>query len=160
MPGFASALSATLSDLRAEKVGSEVLRTLGAPGKDLAVLLDLFGEELRTQRLADLWELFALATDSAHSAGSPLVGKPLAFLDLGIQSAVAKQFLSKLVDAAPSVLATVPHGDWQGKRFWEGLLGIGSERPSQCDSPQLSLHRIRSRIFETGENPATVQDGS
>lgn len=160
MPGFARALSSTISDLRAEKVESEVLRTQGKPGRDLAVLLDLFVEELHAQQLADIWELFSLATRSAPWEVCPIVGKPLAFLDLGNQSYVARQFLSKLADTAPSVLATVPFGDEKGIRLMQDLLGIECEQALQDSSSQPSLHRVRVGIFEAGETPASVQDES
>jgi hypothetical protein len=114
-------------------------------------------EELRTQQLADLWELFALAAEATRLRTSSLIGLSLAFLDLGKQSAAARDFLSVLVSAAPSVLASSPLGDEGGKRFLEELLGVDAEKLKRESGSGVALHRVRRRIFRAGEGGAEAK---
>jgi len=139
-PGFARALGRTLLELRLYDVPIESLRELGPPGEDLARLLTAFNAELSLRSLADWATLYELANVS----DSALAGLPLLLLDTPPRSTAEARFLQKLVNAAPSVMATVMTQDDVA-----GLEAMLDCRAEDLDPQQAAraLDRVRRDLF-------------
>jgi ATP-dependent helicase/nuclease subunit B len=152
MPGFARAVAATLRELRLQGVGAQDLKKAGKPGADLALLLQLFDEQLEERRLADLADVLGLATQEVADRGHRLAGLPLLLLDLPLDYKAQREFVQVLVDRSPSVLA----------------LELGNAGFSLCGFPDpetgletcfTPLDRVRRYLF-SAETPEGVTSDS
>ena len=161
MPGFARSLASTLSDLRLANVEKDALLDCDGAGIDLAILLDLYTQELQSQSLGDLATVLKIATH-VHDKGSIWSGLPLILLDVYPQSAVELQFYHCLVKRSPAVLATILFEDKSALRCLETLLGVQAFAPGQSNEnkDKNSLHRIREAVFTVGEVPEGELDAS
>ncbi len=162
MPGFARALARTLSDLRLEAIKPDRLTSLGKPGKDLALLLSLFEDQLEMQSVADLTTLLKLATEVIKVEGGYLVGIPLLLLDIPLRSSVEKAFFKALTNRSPATLATAFSGDTSGIKALEEVIGVKAER---FDTPRkaalkTSLWQVQHSLFSPTEMPASTSDES
>ncbi|HLJ74780.1 MAG TPA: PD-(D/E)XK nuclease family protein, partial [Thermoanaerobaculia bacterium] len=113
----------------------------GKPGDDLALLGELFDEQLDERGLADMADILALAACEVAGRGHRLAGLPLLLLDVPIDYRAQRDFIQALADRSPDVLTLE--------------LGDGSVR-RKTSTP---LDRVRKHLFapdapETGE-PAT-----
>lgn len=143
-PGFAPALAATITELRASGVVTDSLGRLGDAGPDLAKLLEEFQTQLSSVGLADRLSLFEIATDVIKDRKNPFVGTPVLLLDVAINSRAERIFIAALCASAPRGLATVPAGD---ERTLSALELIQSER---CTAPRKfanSLQRLQNYVF-------------
>lgn len=104
LPGFARALAGTIVELRLAGVAAGELASAGAPGADLARLLERYQAELQERSLVDLPGLLALATNVAMDGKHPWVGLPLARLDADLESRAHREFFKSLAARAPEVL--------------------------------------------------------
>jgi len=144
-PGFVRALSATLSELRMEQVEPADLARAGAPGRDLARLLEAYAERLIDDRLADHANLYAFATKAVHEGTNPLIGLPLLLLDLPVRFARQRQFVEALAKHAPSTLALTLAADEESLRGLEETLGETAEVVLRRD--QSTIGRVRQYLF-------------
>lgn len=143
-PGFAVSLASTLNELRLQAVSIEALAKTGAPGQDLAVLLELYDGELKERRLADLALILHLAADVANARGHRLTGLPLVLLEVPLESKLHETFAAALFAHAPSVVATVLDGE---QRVMERLLGVTAVAIGA--GPQRCLDHVRGNLFAT-----------
>jgi ATP-dependent helicase/nuclease subunit B len=143
-PGFAPALAATITELRASDVVTDSLEQLGDAGPDLAKLLREFESQLLSVGLADRPALFEIATHVIEDRKDPLVGAPVLLLDVAINARPERNFVAALCASAPLGLATEPAGD---ERTLSALELIQSER---CTAPRKfgnSLQRLQNYVF-------------
>lgn len=147
-PGFPRALARTIRELRAARVAGRTLSGTSKPGADLDRLLTAYDQELGDR--ADNSVLFTLATEIAREGKHRLVGLPLLLLDVAPSSEVEIAFLRELAAAAPSVLATVIHGD---ERVASALTRICDatvddlDAGDEGDAPTGRLQRLRRYMF-------------
>lgn len=139
-PGFAKALSRTLSDLRLAQVSPETVAATGAPGADLAELLSKYDGELEARNLVDLAGMFELATRGVTH--HRLHGLPVLLLDPPLDSLSHRKLVRALLADAPHVLAAVTSGE----KELEEELGVHTERldPGSAGS---SIERLRRHLF-------------
>jgi hypothetical protein len=169
-PGFPRALASTLAELRLERVDPSRLAKTGAPGRDLARLLECY-EKLRERSLADLAAILAAATEVAQRANHRLLGLPMLWLDVSAETAVEREFLEILAAKSPAIVATALAEDEESVATLERILGVKAARvdepPEQrarrallSASEPNSLDRLRRYVFSTEAPPARKLDGS
>src|SRR5579884_175052 len=91
LPRFARAVSRTISELRLAGISSSETARQGRSGPDLALLLDLFQQELESRALADLALIFELACASASEFRLPLL-----LLDVKLETRAHRDFIECL----------------------------------------------------------------
>lgn len=153
-PGFPRALAHTITELRLQGIRAGDLASTGAPGVDLALLMNLYAGELEQRSLADLPLLFKLAIEGVSRNTHRLTGLPLALLDLTIESQSHEKLLMALIEKSPSVLATAITGDEQP------LQSLLSAIPEGLDDParETTLDRVRYWLFSPQQPPAAPPD--
>lgn len=104
MPGFATALAATLAELRLDHIAEDSLAAAGGPGADLAALLRLYQAELRERGLVDLADQLAAAIRVARAGTSPLCGLPMLLVDAPCETALERELVEALAGRAAEVL--------------------------------------------------------
>lgn len=139
MPGFARALARTLGDLRLARVAPASLKKTGAPGEDLARLLERYGTELEERSLADLSRVFELA---GQAMSHRWLGLPLFFLDTPLDSYAHREFFRFLGSQAPAVVAAVTSGFEEAEK----ILGVPAEDLDR-NEPESSLEHLRKYLF-------------
>jgi RecB family exonuclease len=132
-PGFARALASTILEMRLAGVDPLALESAGKPGEDLAAMLRLYGNELAQGSLADLAELFQMATEVARTGSHRLLGLPLLLLDVPLECEAHRRFAAALEAQSPAAfcvaLAEAP------KDF-----GVAAET---------TLNRLRRQLFSS-----------
>lgn len=153
-PGLPRALRKTLRELRLNEVSPTDLEAAGAPGRDLARLLDSYQQELGQWSLVDEADLLCSARDAvADQPTHRLLALPLVFLDLSLRHRAVVRLLAAVAARAPRVLATGITGDGGGRRALEKLCGVVAEdrslRPDDLSDPEPTsrLELLRQRIF-------------
>ncbi|MBI3667039.1 MAG: PD-(D/E)XK nuclease family protein [Acidobacteria bacterium] len=145
-PGFPRALAATLTELRLQGVSVDRLASVGAPGRDLALLQARYEKELAERSLADLAILFQLAGDVAAHGGHRLLGLPVFLLDCSLDSAAERAFITALARRSPDVLATAPVGDEESIGALEQILEVKANGLYGSE-PSDTLGRLRRYLF-------------
>jgi CRISPR/Cas system-associated exonuclease Cas4 (RecB family) len=108
-PGFASALAATLRELRLGGVAPRALGKLDGPARDVAELARRFEAQLEEGKVADRAVLLEMATRALE--GEPLARMPMVLLDVPFDGPAERAFLETLARVSPAVLVTVAAGD-------------------------------------------------
>jgi len=125
--GFATALANTVRELRASGIESDSLKRLGARGSDLATLLAEYRTQLDSAKLADVTDVFAIATERVEGAASGLATLPVVLLDVQLASKAETRFIAALAAKAPEVFATIIDGDTRTSSTLRGLDGNQGE---------------------------------
>jgi ATP-dependent helicase/nuclease subunit B len=155
-PGFARAAARTIEELRLAGIQARDLDRAGAPGSDLAHLLQLYQQALADRSLADLPLLLQLATEEASRGEHRWIGLPLLALDFTVESPSHGRLLAAIIEKSPSVLAAVIAGDEPSLQFFESLLGTPPE--DHDDAPVHTLDRVRAWLFSPEAPPAAPPD--
>ncbi len=158
-PGFTRAFASTLEELRLDAASPGALRAAGPAGADLALLADLFEQQLQGNRLVDLPALLQLATEAANAnAKHPhrLLGLPLLLFDLDPQSALHLELLQAVARRAPDVLVLSRTRDERALRGFSEALAAVAE-PIEATPPASALDRIRTDLF-IPELPVSPRD--
>lgn len=143
-PGLPRALARTLAELRLERVDKDALAETGAPGRDLAALLDLYQGMLLESRLADYAEILRLASQVVRSGKTHrLVGLPLVTLDLAADSTAEQTLLEELRGRASRSLALA--------------LDQGGGGPREHAT---ALEHLRHYLFAAEVSPRQTADGT
>jgi hypothetical protein len=149
LPGFATALSRTIQELRLAGVESAALAKTGKAGADLAKLLKRYQSELEETHLIDLAGVFDLARAVVGTEkGAPLIGLPVIALDVSLDTASHRSFFRAVAEKSPAVFAAAIT-DLPGKvdkEVFEKILEVAAEN---LDSGQESgtLARLRRGLF-------------
>jgi ATP-dependent helicase/nuclease subunit B len=152
-PGFATALAATLGELRLGGVGPGVLEGLGGPARDVAELAQRFEAQLEEGKLVDRAALLALATRAAADGGpDELRGVPMVLLDVPIGGPAERDFVEALTAVSPAVLVTVPAGD---DATLDALRALGGRDggTGQAAGDETDLARVRGFLFSPAAPP-------
>ena len=152
MPGFSRSLASTLRDLRLAQARSDRLAQCSRGGPDLAILLELFTQELQTHALADRATLLELAA-GALDGESPWAGLPVVLLDVPPRSRAEFRFFGSLIGGSPATLALVLSGDEPGMEAFRTLLKVEAPTAPRNggEAGGAVLARIRSSLFAAGE---------
>lgn len=183
-PGFPRALGSTLGELRLERVDPARLASTGAPGSDLARLVECYEKQLRERSLADLAAIFAAATEVARRGKHRLLGLSMLWLDVSADTALEREFLEALAAKSPAIVATALAEDEESVTRLERILGVKAARvneaspsgagpattglkrtpdqqlPSLAESEPSSLDRLRRYVFRTEAPPPRELDAS
>lgn len=151
-PGLARALASVLLELRFARVPDEKLPT------ELLAVARAFDARLAEVGLADRSRVFDVAAAQAREMlpPSPLVGMPLALLDLPVTSACERELIAALAARAPDVFATVPAADRVSSENLLSALGV-SALESSAELGARALGRLQSRLFQ-GQGESDVAD--
>jgi RecB family exonuclease len=145
-PGFVTALSRTLNELRlAQKTPRETRKVNDVLGG----LLARYERLQLAHRHADRAELFEVALRALHhdKVPAPPAGCPLLLLDVEVHTRAAQKLVEALGEVASSVLATVPAGDRRSLEAIEQALGVTAE--SLTPAPPLSSSAaVQCHLFE------------
>lgn len=152
-PGFGRALARTLNELRLQDVGARDLATTGAPGRDLAHLLNSYEGELQRRAIADLALVLRLAAEEAALGCHRFTQVPMLLLGIAIESAAHERLLATLVEQSPAVLATAISND-DAIASLERILGTRAE-DLNTQAPASTLGRVRTWVFSS-DPPASA----
>jgi len=155
MPGFPRALSRTLGDLRMAALDPSRL-TGHEANSDLSALLSRAIEERKRAGAVDYATMLATATEELQANRGQLGGKTVLLLDVAIGSKAEAEFISAVIAAAGSVIATIPSGD---KTTLEQL-GVPRVPPQAPQAPQKALERLQHFLFADEPPPAGETDDS
>ncbi len=153
-PGFPHALAKTMAELRLEGIPVRDLAGTGAPGEDLAHLMQLYEHELEERSLADLAMLLGFAAEEAAYNTHRFSGLPLLLLNLTVESRSHGNLLSALVENSPAVLATAITDD---EESIARVLRIPAE-DLDAEPPATTLDRVRIWLFSSEQPPAAPPD--
>ena len=161
MPGFSRSLASTLLDLRLAQARGDRLAQCSRGGPDLAILLELYTEELQTHSLADRATLLELAA-GALERESPWSGLPVVLLDAPPRSRAEFRFYGSLIGGSPATLALVLPGDEPGMEAFRTLLEVSAPTFPRNgeETGAAALGRIRSSLFAAGEVAGGSMDPS
>ena len=158
-PGFARALSKTITELRLQHVPPDALSQTGPPGRDLAHLLSLYEQELAERSVADLPLLFDLATKEIQTAHHRFIDLPLVLLGLADESAAHQPLIAALIKRSPAVFATAISDDDPALVFLERVLGVTRETLDDV-APTATLDRVRTWLFSSAQPQSAPPDPS
>ncbi|MBM3465180.1 MAG: Dna2/Cas4 domain-containing protein [Armatimonadetes bacterium] len=139
-PGFAPALTQTLTELRMQDV-------VPAQDSDLHRLASRVRQELDDARLVDRAAIYALALENVGEWAAV----PLLLLDLALDGDFDTRLVEALARRAPSVLGTVPRGDERTLERMRAALNEAPEFPQEI--PQKSLQALQVHLFEPTATP-------
>jgi hypothetical protein len=130
-------VTATLTELRLNGISTEALAASGAPGRDLATVLQAFEEDRAQEGLADLAVVFDLAIGALEDAlvEHEALGIPLLILDVPLPARAHRSLLKGLVERAPRVLVLCLTGDEEGRRALQDVVGVPAVAASASDLP-------------------------
>ncbi|MDB5108453.1 MAG: ATP-dependent nuclease, subunit, partial [Candidatus Binatus sp.] len=151
LPGFSRALARTLAEIRWNNISTDRLRALGDAGEAIAAMLERYEIELTSAKLIDRAGILQLATASLRENPPPrFAGLPTLLLDLSLESVLDRDFIAALADRAPSLLATIPHGDDHVQAVLEEALGVKAHaaEDSASDVATDSLARLQTHLFD------------
>ncbi|HEY7335787.1 MAG TPA: PD-(D/E)XK nuclease family protein [Bryobacteraceae bacterium] len=146
LPGFARALSKTLSELRLARIQPEELSSRGEAAGDLGRLLARYQDELAARSLADLASILELATRAAKQDRHPLLDLPVLRLDIPLETRSHREFFEAVARRSPEVLSVELGGENAG----EGADAAGPTTP---------LEHLRRYVFSPTPAAAQSRDG-
>ncbi|HUO05731.1 MAG TPA: PD-(D/E)XK nuclease family protein [Candidatus Binataceae bacterium] len=157
-PGFSSALSRTIAELRLNSISPAQLKTLGDAGAAIAVMLDQFDAELADAKLIDRAGILKIAAEAARANPQVrFIGIPAVLLDLPLEGALDRELVASLAAAAPALLATSPAGDSHALALLESALEVAPQRPASSSSTA-SIENLRQHLFADTTPPARELD--
>jgi ATP-dependent helicase/nuclease subunit B len=161
MPGFPRALSRTLGDLRLADVAPDRLSGHTA-NDDLRALLERAIEERLKAGAVDYATLLHTATAELKANPRLLADKTVVLLDIAIASKAEQSFAIAVIEAAASVIATVPAGDVQTLE----ALGLTASAFAPANGDELrrdqpaALGRLQRYLFSPEPPPEGETDDS
>jgi ATP-dependent helicase/nuclease subunit B len=158
-PGFARAAAATIGDLRSAGIATEKLIALEESGRDNAMLLAAFDEQIDQCALADRVALLNSALEAVED-GAEFAKHPMLFVDVSIHSAVERSFLAALASASKQVLMTCPNGDLRTLQNLKTIPGVAEKTEAREESPTSSLARLRTYLFAESVPSESTPDDS
>ena len=154
-PGFAAALAGTISEVRASGVKPPDLVQLGDRGKDLAALLAEYEAQLHSGRLADITDVFNLATEQVSSGSAAKWSHPILLLDVPIASLAERRFLKALASKQLEIFATVVEGD---TRTTAAMRELAHEWDCGTLEGDTSLDRLQNFVFSSTPGSSYPED--
>jgi len=156
MPGFPRALSRTVGEFRMAALPPSKL-TGHVANDDLARLFERVLEERHDAGAVDYASMLDAAVDELKANPTALGDTHLVFLDVAVNSAAEEAFITTVLTAAKSVVATVPPGDHISRRAFASQPRIRSEAPKAAPR---ALGRLQQHLFADDTPPAGESDDS
>ncbi len=154
MPGFPRALSRTLADLRMAGIPPRDLD--GHPASvDLGALLERALEERRRVGAVDYATMLEAATGEVTESPQAFSDRAIVLLDVAITSPAEAAFVSALVAAAGTVVATFPSGDT--RTLTAMTVASGGQPPRDTGT---ALARLQRCLFSSEPPLAADADDS
>jgi ATP-dependent helicase/nuclease subunit B len=153
MPGFPRALSRTLGELRMAAVAPEQL-TGHAANDDLRALLERAVDERHRVGAVDYATLLDTATAELRAHPGALADRTIVLLDVAITSRREEAFAAAVIDAAASVIATVPASDTRT------LEAFNLPAPAASQTNGNALDRLQRFLFASEAPPRGEGDES
>lgn len=142
-PGLARAVARTIAELRLQGVRVEDLSPTGAPGSDLARMIEGFERELQERSAADFALLLRYAIAAAREGKHRLLGLPVVLLDVDLDARLRGELFEAVRHASPAV--------------FEGRLAA---RETAGNIKQTTLDRVRAALFLETAAAGTEPDDS
>jgi ATP-dependent helicase/nuclease subunit B len=155
-PGFAAALANTIHELRASGVEPGALAVQGDRGADVGALLTEYVRQLQEGRLADMIDVFEIATEQVESGAAALSRHPVLLLDTPVTSKAERTFMAALGAKSRAVFATVIDGD---TRTWSALAQIAKDCATSPAKISTSLDRLQHYLFGSTPDASYPEDG-
>ncbi len=148
-PGFPSALSDTIVDLRGADIAAAALPVQDACLGDLAALLARFETQLDLFHLADAAMLLRVAAATVRDGRAVMPGAPLVLLDVPVETRAVYEFVSALLDACLRAVVTVPAHDLRTLDWLAALRDVdrGQARPP-AGTAGGELAHVQSHLFQ------------
>jgi ATP-dependent helicase/nuclease subunit B len=156
-PGFAKAVRATTSELRAAGIGADDLEHLPPPASDVSSLLAAIDGQLVAAHLVDMASVMRTAASALRDNEVSLASAPVLLLDVAIHSKAEYELVEALVTRAPKALVTVPAEDEKSVAAVEMLPGA-AESIEQCATEASPLGRLRQYLFSEVKPPSGKRD--
>ncbi len=162
LPGFARALTRTLSQLRGNQVTTESLLAGSDAARDLGQLLRAYETSLDRWSLIDAPGLLRRAHRSLRDRDTPdpRLGRPLLVLDVVPAYRSEQALLDALIRQAPRSLVTFPTPDAAARRAFEDVLVgdvVDLDSDDHARPTPNRLARLRTGIFAP-ESAVDLQD--
>src|SRR5262245_54103189 len=157
-PGFAAAVTRTLGELRMNRLGPESLEAVARGGADLARIAHAVDRELAAANLADRAVVYEAALEVLDAGSAPFIGLPLLVLDVAVDNLREQELLARLAAQAPTLLATLPHGDERSVRRLERALGVTAKDEAPRASGTVSV--LARHLFEDTRPARKPRDAS
>jgi hypothetical protein len=150
LPGFAKAVRATTSELRAAGITADDLEHLPPPASDVSSLLAAIDGQLAAAHLVDMASVMRIAASALRDNEVSLASAPVLLLDVAIHSKAEYEFVEALVTRAPQALVTMPAEDEKSVAAVETWPGA-AESIEQCATEESPLGRSPGwTLIETG----------
>jgi ATP-dependent helicase/nuclease subunit B len=153
-PGFVRSAARTINELRLNSIRAKDLEATGAPGADLARLLQLYDRQRSEAKLADLAVLFQFASEVGPH---PLLSLPVALLDVPVRTIAAESLLQMLIARAPACTAASLEGDRESVEALSRLLEVLPDIPAAADR-NTAIQRVRHFLFSAQSPPEGALD--
>jgi ATP-dependent helicase/nuclease subunit B len=157
LPGFAKAVRATISELRAAGITADDLEHLPPPASDVSSLLAAIDGQLAAAHLVDMASVMRTAASALRDNEVSLASAPVLLLDVAIHSKAEYEFVEALVTRAPQALVTVPAEDEKSVAAVETWPGA-AESIEQCATEESALGRLRQYLFSEVKPPSGKRD--
>ena len=155
-PGFPRALARTLQELRLAGVAASALGPLALAGPDLAALLERFEGSFAEAASVDRAALFRAAAKAVATQES--AADVVVLLDIPMEHAAEREFVTAVIESASTVLATALAGDRDAVAHFQAL---GGALEATVETNRDDLACLRQFLFTTDtEPPARELDGS
>jgi ATP-dependent helicase/nuclease subunit B len=156
LPGFAKAVRATASELRAAGIAAVDLEHLPPPGLDVSSLLAAIEGQLTAAHLVDMASLMRTASSVLHAKEASLANRAVLLLDIPIHSKAEYEFVEALASTAPEVLVTLPAEDEKSG------VAVKTLRATKCiersATEESGLGRLRQYLFSEVKPPSGERD--
>ena len=157
LPGFAKAVRATASELRAAGIGAVDLEHLPPPGLDVSSLLVAIEAQLTAAHLVDMASLMRTASSVLRAKEASLANAAVLLLDVPIHSKAEYEFVEALVSTAPEVLVTLAAEDERSVVAVKRLRGA-AECVERSATEESALGRLRQYLFSEVKPPSGERD--
>jgi ATP-dependent helicase/nuclease subunit B len=144
-PGFPGAITATIEELRHGEIEPEQVTRLPRVGPAIAAVMRAMESELAEANLIDRAGVVRLAI-AAVGFRPRFVGLPTLLLDVALENALERELIAVLAQAAPALLATLPHGDFLTQRLLSEALGVEPEDLPARSVAHASAERASSSL--------------
>ncbi|MGC1685490.1 MAG: PD-(D/E)XK nuclease family protein [Candidatus Acidiferrales bacterium] len=157
LPGFAKAVRATASELRAAGIATVNLEHLPPSAPDVGSLLAAIEGQLANAHLVDPAALMRTAASTLRDTEASLANTPVLLLDVAIHSKAEYELVKALVARTAEVLVTVPAEDEKSVAAVE-MLTDAAKSIEQCATEGSSLGRLRQYLFSEAKPPSGERD--
>jgi ATP-dependent helicase/nuclease subunit B len=153
MPGFPRALSRTMVELRMAGIAPSALAGHDA-NDDLSALYARAIDERAKAGAVDYATMIATATEELKTNPGAVADASVVLLDVSINTQAEADLIAAVIDAAKSVIYTIPEGDKRTREAFAPLAPQAQQAPKA-----LALARLQRYLFSDETPPATEGSG-